>query len=145
MESRDRFNNWIDKIRYSSLSEDNKEAFIKYIEEKSKMGESGALPSLSFFIQIIISTNVNLKSLSDEDMSHMFEYLYKISWLYTPYYFVQIREQFKKFLRIINDSYDLGLNPEEELRRFMRKKHRRFVMIFKELPEAQNMEAKNGN
>lgn len=126
-------NRQTEKIMASHLSNDNKEAILRYIEvQKDKIRWS----QLPVIIKIVTSPSfsIDLKTMSKEGMVKTFDILNEIRWFYSPTSFLSVKYYWSEFLEGINSIYNLGLEPKKEIRKFNLSQRRKFVMIQKEMP-----------
>ena len=116
---------WIEKIKNSTLSEDNKEALIEYI--KHTISDKKYYPKFNFFIFMLVAlTHVdksfNLKHLKREELISIFDFLYNSQWLYSPAGFLLVKFFTLDLLEFLNKRYNWGLEPRHESRAFLKKK-----------------------
>ena len=116
---------WIEKIKNSPLSEDNKEALIEYL--KYTISDKKYYPKFSFFVFMLVAltrgnNSLNLKHLKREEMISIFDFLYNSQWLYTPVAFLLVKFFTLDLLEFLNKKYNWGLEPRRESRVFLKKK-----------------------
>ena len=116
---------WIEKIKNSPLSEDNKEALIEYIKYTIK--DKKYYPKFSFFVFMLVAltrdnNSLNLKHLKREELISIFDFLYNSQWLYTPVTFLLVKFFTLDLLEFLNKKYNWGLEPRYESRAFLKTK-----------------------
>ena len=130
---------WIEKIKNSNLSEDNKEALIEYI--KHTISDKKYYPKFSFFVFMLAAltrgnNSFNLKHLKREELISVFDFLYNSQWLYSPAGFLLVKFFTLDLLEFLNKRYNWGLEPRHESREFLKTKRNQLK---------SQMEAQYGN
>ncbi len=119
-----------EKIKLSPITEDNKEALLKFIETRYLDIESN---ELSFIIKVISSLNfdINLKTMETEDMIKTFDVLNSLRWQYSATSFQTMKFYWKTFLKVMNSIYNLNLDVKAEFNKFNRAQRKKFILIQK--------------
>lgn len=115
---------WIEKIKNSDFSEENKEALIEYIQYY--LHDRKYYPKFNIFIYALITLNykdylyINLKDLKYNELFAIFNFIQKTRWLYSNAAFQVVEYFILDLLEFLNKKYKWGLEPRREYHEFVR-------------------------
>ena len=114
---------WIEKIKNSDFSEENKEALIEYIQYY--LHDRKYYPKFNIFIYALITLNykdylyINLKDLKYNELFAIFNFIQKTRWLYSKAAFQVVEYFILDLLEFLNKKYKWGLEPRHEYHKFV--------------------------
>ena len=114
---------WLEKIKNSDFSEENKEALTEYI--KYYLHDRKYYPKFDLFIYALITLNyedssyINLKDLKYRELIDILDFIYRTRWLYSKSSFRVIEYFILDLLEFLNKKYKWELEPRHEYHKFV--------------------------